>query len=151
MLGYYNIKGLTLSSNSVASIAIGWALTIYKAQEIRLNNHTSLLNFLHLIFFFFYLSILGLGFTWLWVSLVAQRFKSLPAMWKTPVWSLCQEDPLEKEMAAHSSILAWRIPWRKEPGMLQSTGSQSRTWLRYFTFTFILDLHYSVSFHYTVK
>ena len=40
------------------------------------------------------------------------------------VWSLDQEDPLEKEMATHSSIVAWRIPWREEPGGLQSTGSQ---------------------------
>ena len=49
-------------------------------------------------------------------SLVAQRVKRLPAMWETQVRSLGQEDPLEKEMAAHSSILAWRIPWMEEPG-----------------------------------
>ena len=58
------------------------------------------------------------------VSLVAQRLKCLPAMWKTWVWSLGQEYPLEKEMATHSSTLAWRIPWREEPGRLQSMGSQ---------------------------
>ena len=57
-------------------------------------------------------------------SLVAQRLKSLPAMRETWVQSLGQEDPLEKEIATHSSILAWRIPWMKEPGGLQSTGSQ---------------------------
>ena len=57
-------------------------------------------------------------------SLVAQRLKRLPAMWETLVRSLGWEDPLEKEMATHSSILAWRIPWTKEPGRLQSTGSQ---------------------------
>ena len=57
-------------------------------------------------------------------SLVAQRLKRLPAMWETWVQSLGQEDPLEKEMATHSSILAWRIPWMEEPGGLQSTGSQ---------------------------
>ena len=56
-------------------------------------------------------------------SLVAQRLKHLPAMWETWVQSLGQEDPLEKEMATHSSILAWRIPWTEEPGGLQSTGS----------------------------
>ena len=44
-------------------------------------------------------------------SLVAQRVKHLPAMWKTRVWEMGQEDPLEKEMATHSNILAWRIPW----------------------------------------
>ena len=48
----------------------------------------------------------------------------LPAMRETQVRYLGQEDPLEKEMATHSSILAWRIPWMKEPGRLQSTGSQ---------------------------
>ena len=56
--------------------------------------------------------------------MVAQRLKHLPAMWETQVWSLGQEDPLEKEMATHSSILAWRIPWTEEPGGLQSTGLQ---------------------------
>ena len=57
-------------------------------------------------------------------SLVAQRLKRLPPMWETQVWSLGQEDPLEKEMASHPSILAWRIPWMEEPGRLQSMGSQ---------------------------
>ena len=57
-------------------------------------------------------------------SLVAQRLKRLPAMRETWVQSLGQEDPLEKEMATHSSILAWRIPWKEEPGGLQSTGLQ---------------------------
>jgi len=57
-------------------------------------------------------------------SLVAQRLKHLPAMWKTWVGSLGQEGPLDEEMATYSSILAWRIPWTEEPGGLQSTGSQ---------------------------
>ena len=57
-------------------------------------------------------------------SLVAQRLKRLPSMWETWVRFLGQEDPLEKEMVTHSSILAWRIPWTEEPGGLQSTGSQ---------------------------
>ena len=57
-------------------------------------------------------------------SLVAQRLKSLSAVQETWVRSLSQEDPLEKEMATHSSILAWRIPWREEPGRLQSMGTQ---------------------------
>ena len=59
-----------------------------------------------------------------WYSLVAQRLKRLPAMRETWVLSLGREDPLEKEMATHSSLLAWRIPWTEEPGGLQSTGSQ---------------------------
>ena len=57
-------------------------------------------------------------------SLVAQLVKTLPVMQETWVQSLGWEDPLEKEMAAHSSILAWRIPWTEEPGGLQSMGSQ---------------------------
>ena len=57
-------------------------------------------------------------------SLVAQTVKTLPAMLKTQVQSLSQEDPLEKGMATHSSILAWRIPWPEESGRLQSMGSQ---------------------------
>ena len=57
-------------------------------------------------------------------SLVAQWLKRLPVMQETWVQSLGREDPLEKEMATHSRILAWRIPWREEPGRLQSMGSQ---------------------------
>ena len=59
-----------------------------------------------------------------WTSLVAQMVKHLPTMRETRLQSLGQEDPLEKEMATHSSILAWKIPLKEEPGMLQSTGSQ---------------------------
>ena len=57
-------------------------------------------------------------------SLVAQRLKRLPPMRETWVRSLGREDPLEKEMATHSSILAWRIPWTEEPDRQQSMGSQ---------------------------
>ena len=59
-------------------------------------------------------------------SRIAQLVKNLPTMQDTWVWFLGWEDPLEKEMAAHSSILAWRIPWTEEPGSLQSMGSQVR-------------------------
>ena len=55
---------------------------------------------------------------------MAQMVKSLPAVQETQVLALGQEDPLEKKMATHSSILAWKIPWTKEPGVLQSMGSQ---------------------------
>ena len=55
---------------------------------------------------------------------MAQRLKCLPTMQETLVQSLGWEDPLEEEMATHSSILAWRIPWRKKPGRLQSAGLQ---------------------------
>ena len=58
------------------------------------------------------------------ISLVAQTVKCLPTMWETQVQSLGWEDPLEKEMATHSSTPAWKIPWTEEPDRLQSTGSQ---------------------------
>ena len=57
-------------------------------------------------------------------SLVAQMVKNLPAMLKTQVQSLGQEDPLEKEMAIHSSTIVWKIPWTEEPGRLQPMRSQ---------------------------
>ena len=63
---------------------------------------------------------LGLGLA----SLEAQMVKRLPATQETQVQSLAQEDPLEKEMATHSSTLAWKIPWTEEPGGLQPMGSQ---------------------------
>ena len=65
----------------------------------------------------------SLLFTW-GQTIVAQRLKCLPGMQETPVQSLSWEDPLEKEMATHSSTLAWRIPWREESGRLQSMGLQ---------------------------
>ena len=74
-----------------------------------------------------------------WLSVlyivVAQLVKNLPVMQETRVWSLGREDPLEKEMATHSSTLAWRIPWTEEPDRIQSMGSQR---VRYdgVTFTF---------------
>ena len=55
-------------------------------------------------------------------SLVTQMVKNLPAMWETWVRSLGQEDPVDKGMATHPSILAWKIPWTEEPGRLQSIG-----------------------------
>ena len=57
-------------------------------------------------------------------SLVAPIVKNLPAAWKTWIWSLGLEERLEEDMATHSSILAWRIPWTEEPSRLQSMGSQ---------------------------
>ena len=71
-----------------------------------------------------------------WASLVARRLKRLPAIRETWVRSLGQEDPLEKEMATHSSILDWRIPWTEEPGGLQFMGSQRVGHDFTFTFTF---------------
>ena len=59
-----------------------------------------------------------------WSSLVAQTVKHLLTMWETRVRSLGWQDPLEKEMATHSSILAWKIPWTEKRDRLQSMGSQ---------------------------
>ena len=67
---------------------------------------------------------IGYQLQYSWVFLVAQMVKNLPAMWETWVQALCWEDPLEKEMATHSNILAWKIPWTENPGRLQSMGSQ---------------------------
>ena len=67
-----------------------------------------------------------------------QTVKRLPAMRETQVQSLGREDPLAKEMAIHSSNIAWKIPRTEDPGRLQSMGSQSWTRLSDFTFTFIV-------------
>ena len=78
-----------------------------------------------------------------WASLVAQTAKNLTAMQETLVQSLGQEDPLGKEMATHSNILAWRIPWAEKPGRQQSMGSQrvghdlSNQHFHFFTSTYI--------------
>ena len=95
----------------------GWDNCVYNFQcSLSLPVYTS--HKLILIFslkgFFFSIS----------TSLVAQRLKHLPLMRETWVQSLGQEDPLEKEKATHSRILAWRIPWTEEPGGLQSMGFQ---------------------------
>ena len=81
-------------------------------------------------FFFFLNNSIPIRFVWglyslsIWTSLVVQTVKNLHTTQETQVQSLGQEDPLEKGMATHSSIHAWRIPWTEEPGGLQSTGSQ---------------------------
>ena len=64
------------------------------------------------------------GFSCFTTSLVAHMVKNLPAMQETQIQFLGREDPLEKGMATHSSILAWRIPWTEEPGGLQPMGLQ---------------------------
>ena len=70
----------------------------------------------------------GIGYPlqYSWASLMAQMVKNLSAMRETWIRSLGWEDPLEKEMAMHSSILAWRIPWTEEPGKYSSWGCTKR-------------------------
>ena len=79
---------------------------------------------------------------------VAQRLKRLPPMWETQVRSLGQEDPLEKEMVTHSSILAWRIPWMEKPGRLQTMGSQrvGHDWATSLSLSFTMNMGVHVSF-----
>ena len=73
-------------------------------------------------------------------EVLAQMVKHLPTMLETRVWSLDPEDPLEKEMATHSSTLAWRIPWVEEPGGLQSMGLQrvGHNWVTSFSLSLYL-------------
>ena len=74
----------------------------------------------------------------MWASLVAQTVKNLPEMQKTQVLFLDWEDPLEKEVASHSSILAWEIPWTEEPGGLTVHGvAKSRTRLKQLTLSLL--------------
>ena len=115
---------------------MGW-LNLLAVQGTLLKYHSSKVSILqHSAFFIVQLSHLYMttGKTialirWTFVSklgasLVTQTVKRLSAMQETRVRSLGWEDPLEKEMAAHSSILAWKIPWTMEPGRLPSMGSQ---------------------------
>ena len=91
----------------------------------RLNNNNLSSN--HIILWVFFLSpeiAFRVLFISIWVSLVVQTVKNLPAIQETWVQSLGQEDPLEEGMATHSSILAWRIPWTEDTGRLQSMGLQ---------------------------
>ena len=80
-----------------------------------------------------------LGFRVPWASLVDQKVKRLPAMRETWVRYLGREGPLEKEIATHSSNLAWKIPWTEEPGGLQSTGLQRVGYNQPSDFTFFLS------------
>ena len=77
---------------------------------------------------------------------MAQTVKRLSTMWETQVQSLGQEDPLEKEMARHSSTLAWKIPWTEKPGGLQSMGHKEldTTSPSLFTFIYVSDILYSL-------
>ena len=95
-------------------------------EKLHEQNYSIHRNWLYL---FIYLLLLG-------DSLVAQRVKHLPAMQEAWVWSLGWEDPLEKEIATHSSTLAWKIPRMEKPGRLQSMGSQrvGHNWLHFIAF-----------------
>ena len=91
----------------------------WSAHTLQLHAHT-LHNHLHIWGNQYKISISR----WWQISLVAQTVKCLPAMQETQVQSLGWEDPLEKEMATHSSTLSWKIPWTQEPGRLHCMGLQ---------------------------
>ena len=102
---------------------------------------------------FFYMYLSSFPSTIYWrdfyplTSLVSQMVKCLPTMQETRVWSLGGEDPLEKEMATHSSTLAWKIPWTEVPGRLQSMGLQRvrHDWVTSLSFS-LVPLHILASF-----
>ena len=128
---------ISLPENSVDRRA--WWATVHGVTKSRtqLNDslslslsHTHTHTHTHKVFLFTYLAVRA--------SLVAQMVKHLPAVRETRVWSLGWEDPLEKEMAIHSSTLAWKILWIEEPDTIHvvSVVTKSRTQLRDFIFTF---------------
>ena len=82
--------------------------------------------YMYVCFIYIYINILKVTTAVIhtWAPLVAQLLKNLPAIQESWVRFLGQEDPLEKQMATHSSILVWKIPWTEEPGRLQSMRSQ---------------------------
>ena len=138
-------------------INFSFSLPVHPFASSSCNTHSSVRNhlkdhFLQKVFFdsfklisysssIYFLS-LTLSQPLLFSSLVAQMVKCLPAVQKTWVQSLGREDPLEKEIATHSSILAWKIPWMEEPGRLQSMGSQrvELGWATSFTYCFQICL-----------
>ena len=89
--------------------------------HIILKNLLTIVGLLYLLVLVFLASPQGFFFVF-WTSLVAQMVKRLPTTQETQVRSLHREDLLEKEIAIHSSTLAWKIPWTEEPGRLQSMG-----------------------------
>ena len=125
-----NLPILEISYKWNHSVFVLLWLTNFTYHNVLFYVNTTLFIYLsldgHLKYFYLLMPILA--------SPVAQRLKHLPGMRETWVQSLGWEDPLEKEMANHSSTLAWRIPWREEPGRLLVHGvAKSQTWLGDFT------------------
>ena len=120
-LGWVSVSSCWWLSNSWLQI---WSSCRRRWAHILLLHHLEL-EALYLFIFNFYCHIVTLQCcVSFWASLVAQMVKNLPEMQETWVRSLDWEDPLEKGMATHSSVLAWSTPWTEEPGGLQSMGSQ---------------------------
>ena len=96
-----------------------FSLFFSQCQSLHLCQEILASNFLH-----DFGAVISPSLGYIWTSLVAQTVKRLSTVQETRVQSLGWEDPLEKEMAIHSSTIAWKIPWTEEPGRLQSMESQ---------------------------
>ena len=108
----------------IIHVPVCWATHLYCLLHIETTNLlVGKRNFKDILFCSSKLSLACVSFNIL-LPKVTQMIKKLPTVQETLVQSLCQEDPLEKGMATHSSILAWRIPWTEEPGRLQSLESK---------------------------
>ena len=129
--------GPILKINSVSKLS---CLRVHYLQSLRLKLCLSVHYYI-----FKYNTLSKIEYTIIFkASLVAQMVKSLPAMQETQVQSLGLEDPLEKEMATHSSTLAWRIPWTEQPGKTQSTELQrvGHKWVTNISFSFHIILYF---------
>ena len=106
----------------------GWFASLQWGSEVSVFNHPNINCFSPLFLE--------------WASPVTEMVKNPPVMQETGIWSLGWKDPLEKRLATHSSIFAWRIPWTEEPGRLESMGLQKvgHNWATN-TFTFRLHIH----------
>ena len=140
-----SILSLVLTTKTVSKTVRATALGGHRCEYFTIEGHCREWFFCYFVFQVLTLVIGNpVSYSYSWASLVAQTVKNLPAVQVTCVQSLGQEDPLEKGMASHFSILAWRIPWSEEPGGLQSMVLQRvmMTWLTTFTH---LQLFYSYS------
>ena len=121
---FHKLSSIRPKLSLILNVVFNDAFTRFKIQKVIKEQMLLLLKRKKIAEEYFPSNFIISSYTTARASLVAQRVKHLPAMQETRVQSLGQEDPLEKEMAPHSSILAWRIPWTEEPGGLQSMGSQ---------------------------
>ena len=117
----------------------------YLSSDSEIMGSVSQLQFFTFLWFSYFTYKMDVLLIWSGASLVAQTVMRLLTMRETWVRSLGREDPLEKGMTTHSSIRAWKIPWTKEPGGLQSMGSQRvrHDWMTSLHFTYMITLFWS--------
>ena len=124
---YQAVKSLLRKHEKNVIVAlIPFYLITGEAEQFIIYSLAELISFVNVCSNYFPISFLAHYFLFDLIrsSLVAQMVKRLPIMWETRVQLRGREDPLEKEMATHSSTLAWKIPWTEEPGRLQPMGLQ---------------------------